>query len=229
MPPASTTAAKRKRILEYVTTTLDAIDPSGTNTKRFTARFDAMSDQEVERFIRRVENGEENLRVEMPNLKLQFDMDGMLELGRKRQTGLFEQLWIRDVSTGRRYLTPIAYPILQLPVRRPQQTVEHSLSTQEDDRTIDALSGQKVGRDKAVGLSNPEIQVLYSRGLTKTLNEMVAIRGGNVAAYSEFRSQLESAGMVTLAELDPSTRTRASVVLHQQLLAMHLDNNLLET
>ena len=223
-----TMSEKRKRFVKTVCDELDIIDRSGVNSQRFREKMDSLSDTAFHKAMEDLANGKWQLRVEMPNFINKFNTDDLLLVAQRVGAKIFHRLKFTDESTGMKYLSPIPYPVLLLPVARTQQTIEKKLSTQSADKQIDALTGQKVGSDKGAGISNPEIQALYTRGRTQVLKELVAIRGGNVPAYGEFRSFLESSGEVSLNQLDPFSRTRASVVLQQLLLGMHLDSNLVE-
>jgi len=215
---------KHQEGIDYICKFLDKMDSSGDNTKRFRHKCERAVDKNGNLKVDDIFP----LRIEMPSLHTKFDLNNILNLAEEMGLKLFQRLWRPDPVTGDKYLTPIPYLILPIPVARPQQTIEKKLSVAEDDRTIDAMTGQTVGRDKASGLSNPEIQILYSRGLTATLRELVTVRGGNVRAYAEFRSNLESAGTSSLESLDNSSRTRTSIVLQCLLEGMHLKSNIVE-
>lgn len=67
---------------------------------------------------------------------------------------------------------------------------------------------------------------MAARGLDKTLQELVNVRGGNVHGYNEFRRMLEETGEADLDALDPNSKTRVSVVGKVLLQSMMIDTNL---
>jgi len=80
--------------------------------------------------------------------------------------------------------------------------------------------------DRANSLTNPEIQMLYARGLMTTLSELIQVRGGNINAYAELKRQLEESGMCDMNTIDPNYASRTSRVAAVLFQSMHLDINL---
>ena len=106
-----------------------------------------------------------------------------------------------------------------------QQEWDKKLSVPARDKTVDALSGQVVGEDKACSISAPEIQSLGVRGLKNTMLEVVKVRGGDVTAYGDFKRQMQENGRVTLQSLDPRTRVRSADMVKVLFRGMHIDCN----
>jgi hypothetical protein len=52
------------------------------------------------------------------------------------------------------------------------------------------------------------------------------VRGGDVHAYSEFKSKLEETGTANLSDLSPDSIPRSVMVADIYLRGMHIDNNL---
>ena len=221
-----TFAEKKAKIIKHVTRTFNKIDPSGYNAKKFTDMVQAMSEPELKKLIQAIKDGKWRLTVEMPNLKTKMEMPKLLQAAEELGVKIFQRLKITDVTTGVTYWTNEAYPILALPVRRTQQTIEKKISLPHDDQMIDALTGQVTGADKAAAISNPEIQALHTRGLDETLKELVQVRGGNPETYGVFRSQLEESGSADIDTSDPTDRTRVAQMAKVLLAGMHIDSNI---
>ena len=103
----------------------------------------------------------------------------------------------------------------------------HKLSVAENDKKLDALTGQVTANDKASSLSYPEAQLMYARGLNKSLIEFMKVRGGDIHAFATFKQQLEESGEATLGSLDPNTIPRSAVIMSAVLKSMYFDNNLI--
>ena len=136
------------------------------------------------------------------------------------------RLWLPDPVTGRKFLTNEQYMVIRIPIRRAQQEVDKKLSVPESDVHIDALTGQVTGPDKAGSISTVEMRALHTRGLGTVLQEYVRVRGGDLTAYGDFKRQLEETGEVSMAQLDPTTRSRSSVITGVLFRSILLDNNL---
>ena len=139
---------------------------------------------------------------------------------------LFEKLRFKDKSTGKYFWTPNKYLITKLPVRRTRQFLMHKLSIAENDKRIDALTGQVTSDDKASSISYPEAQLMYARGLNNCITEFMKVRGGDIHAFATFKQQLEETGSIRMESLDQNTLPRSAVVLSAVLKSMYFDNNL---
>ena len=209
---ASAIKTKKEKIIEYLVSYLNKIDKSGKNADRYYKLLSAMSDTAFDQFMHLVKEGKYQFHLMVPNMEIHINIDDLMIVAKELKVEIFHQLWMKDEITGKRYLTPESYPVLQIPIRRAQQFLDKKISVPDSDRSIDGLTGQVIGDDRATTFSNPEIQIMYARGLTTTLQEFLRVRGGDINAYGEFKRQMEETGSASLAKLDPSNRTRVAVI-----------------
>lgn len=219
---------KRKKATDHILKHVSLMDPSGTNTKRYKEMFDKMGDAQFDQYMKDLRDKKVKLALYVPNMKIPLKITNILKTADALNLEFFERLKLTDEVTGQPYLTPNKYLVLKLPVRRARQFLLHKLSVADSDKKIDALTGQVSRPDKASSISFVESQLLYSRGLSKTLDEFVKIRGGDIHAFSTFKQQLEETGSVRLESIDPTTVPRSAVVMGVVLKCMLLDNNLVE-
>lgn len=227
---ASTTpskiAQKKKKILDFICKLCDTMEPSGLNSKRYRRIIGQMNDKEFDQFMNYMKEGKWQLHLVAPNMIVNLQNEDLLKACDLIGLDLFQRVWMYDRATGRKYLTDNKYMFVKLPIRRQQQFLDEKISVPDNDRTIDGLTGQVTGDSRSCSITNPEIQILAARGLDKTMQELVNIRGGNIHGYSEFRRMLEENGEADLDMIDPNSRTRASVVGSKLLQSMMLDTNL---
>ena len=219
---------KKQLIIDYICSVCDIMDPSKLNSKRYHRLLDSMSDKEFDQWMHYVKEGKWKIHIVAPNLVVTLKNENSLKAADKVKCKLFHRLWMTDDSTGRQYLTDNEYLVLNLPVRRQQQFLDEKMSVPDNDRQIDGMTGQVTGDSKSSAVTNPEIQILAARGLDATLEEFVNVRGGNIAAYSDFKRQAEETGEIKLNSLDPNTRSRVAVVGQVLLRSMMIENNILE-
>lgn len=219
-------AQKKKKILDFICKLCDTMEPSGLNSKRYRQIIGQMNDKEFEQFMNYMKEGKWQLHLVAPNMIVNLQNEDLLKACDMIGLDLFQRVWMYDRATGRKYLTDNKYMFVKLPIRRQQQFLDEKISVPDNDRTIDGLTGQVTGDSRACSITNPEIQILAARGLSKTMQELVNIRGGNIHGYSEFRRMLEENGEADLDTIDPNSRTRASVVGSKLLQSMMLDTNL---
>lgn len=206
---------------------IDMIDPSGINTKRWQTKFSEMSDDDFKAFVNELRNGRDYISVVSPNYgKTKITTENNFKIAKKLGVKLFQRIWLTDPVTNRRYLSNDPYPVFHLPVRRQIQMVKSKMSYAEDNSKTDALTGQPTGISKGGALTYPEVLVLYSRGLTESVKEMIWARGGNAGAFKMMNKKIKDTGSCSLKELQEySTGVQSTQVLNVYLKAMHIDNN----
>ena len=219
-------AQKKKKILDFICKLCDTMEPSGLNSKRYRQIIGQMNDKEFDQFMNYIKEGKWQLHIVAPNMIVNLQNEDLLKACDLIGLDLFQRVWMYDKATGRKFLTDNKYMFVKLPIRRQQQFLDEKISVPDNDRTIDGLTGQVTGDSRSCSITNPEIQILAARGLNKTMQELVNIRGGNIHGYSEFRRMLEENGEADLDMIDPNSRTRASVVGGKLLQSMMLDTNL---
>ena len=218
-----------KKIIALILKVMDALDPSGTNSERYKNMFKTMSNKQFMKFMKQIKNGEAQLYVEFPNLKLQIKMENIYKAADITKTELFQKIWMTDPVTEERVLSNEKYLIANVPIRRMQQTIFKKLSVPSGDSKTDTLTRQVMGDDQSSSLSNPEAQMLHAKGLDTTLTELMKVRGGDPVAYSEFKRQLEEVGSVNLTEVMKTPSNAATVRLVDSLFrGMNLDSNFTE-
>lgn len=214
----------RKAAEEYLYKSLDAIDKSGKNSKIYKDLFAKMTDNDFGKFVNDLKSGEDIIAIYLTNLVDHLTIEDLLKLADKMGIKLFERIRRWDPALEKYYLTPNKYCVLELPVRRMSQFIDHKLSVAEGDNKIDLLSGQVVREDKAASISQVEIQTMYARNLKKTIKELVKQRGGDVVAFGNYKRELEENGSTTLLT-DTNSVPRSAVVLDALLSGMQLDSN----
>ena len=222
----ATIAEKKKKVLAYLKQKLAPIDPNGVNYKRYEKLFNDMNDKQFDQFMVNMRDGKWEFHIVVPNMGPKFSLHDLLKAADGVDLKVFHRIWLTDSATGKRYLSRAEYPILKLPIRRMQQFLDKKLSVPDNDKTIDGLTGQVTGDDKSASISAPEIQAINARGLKVVLNELVTVRGGDIANYGEARRQMEEQGSISLGSLDASSISRTAKITEVLLQAMHIESNL---
>lgn len=211
-------------ILEYIT----KIAPGGENTVIYQNLFKSMDDEAFEAFMKGIESGENRLAVVSPNFgKTGITVGNNLDLAKELGHNFFERIFIEGDENTPSYLTPIPYMVLDLPLRRQAQLLVKKISIPEDNKVVDNLTGQPTGRSKGSKISLPEVQVMASMGLDKTLEEFMKWRGGDTKGFDAMNNAIQSTGGVRMSSIEhlasgvESTRT-----LKVFLTCMHLSNTL---
>ena len=187
-----------------------------------------LTDKQFDGYMEAMLEGEETLPYVVPNLgKVRLSVEKNLKIAEELKHDFFEQLWLTDPATGEVHLTPEKYLVIDLPLKRLQQHLEKKMRIPDDNSRIDELTGQPSGASKGSRISFPELQVMYSQGLDKTIEELFKFRGGDEEAYKALSREILSGGVASMSAVDPGdTRARSTDVLQIMLKSAHLNNNL---
>lgn len=215
---------KRKKIQDKILSVLSSMDRTGKNTKHYQDKFAKMSDKDFADFMQRIRDREEVLVIYSANTVDRLSLPDLVDTAKKIGLELFERIRMYDTTNDTYYYTPHKMLVLQCPIRRMAQFVDHKLSVAEGDSRIDMLSGQVVKPDQAASLSEPETRCLYARGLNKTLRELLKFRGGDVVAFAEFKRELEETGTTTV-DRDTGTKVRSAVTLDVLYSGILIESN----
>ena len=218
----------KQKIIDYVVDIIRTIEPSGDNANRYKSFLEDMTLDEFDTFIQHLKAGNTNIHMYAPNVKVNLNQKDILKAAAKVGVLLEEKIWLQDKVTGKKYLTPNEYLILQLPIRRVSQFLLHKMAVPDSDKKIDTLTGQVTGDDRSSSITQVEIQALFARDLKNTLVELVKVRGGDVNAYASMKQQISETGEATLNALDPNTTARSVVIAGIFLKSAMIDNNLSE-
>lgn len=218
---------KRTKVEAHILKHITMLDPSGENTTRYNNFFASLSDKDFDVYMCQLRDGDVHLDIYMPNMKKNLRQEDTLVAADSLGLELFERVWLYDSATKSRYLTPEKYLTLKLPVRRLRQFLEKKRSIGESDRRIDLLSGQVVKPDKAASLSQIEMQVLITNGLEHVTQELVKYRGGDIAAYAQYKRELQEYGRTSVTLHETGSVARSAMVFQTLFLGMHLEANVI--
>ena len=220
--------ALKQELIDYLCDVLDTVEPEGQNSARYRSFLENMSVEEFDTFIKHLENNDTQIHMYMPNVKTVMKQENINKAAEKVGVLLQEKIWITDAVTGKKYLTPNEYVVLQLPIRRVSQFLLHKMSVPESDKKIDILTGQVTSSDRSSSITQVEIQSLFARDMKDTLIELVKIRGGDVNAYADFKQQISETGEASLENMEANSTARSVVIASTLLKGMMIGNNLYE-
>ncbi len=211
-------------ILEWV----GRIDPSGANTQLMQSYFDNMDDERFDSWMTAIRNGEDTISMVAPNLDTKRGMSTANNLSIATDMGVefFQQVWKTDPHTGEEWLTPIKYLVCHVPVRRQIQTRENKMAVPKDNSKVDESTGQVTGDSGKSSISSPEMLVLVSSGLYKTVEEFMKVRGGDETALRFSDLSILNTGGVSLDQIGKlGTHAKSTSTFATFLRGMHFDTN----
>lgn len=212
---------------------IDSLAPGNPNVGLYQELFDPknpkyLDDRAFDAWMTRLRNKEGALvYIEPPQSKFPLDVDRNINiLGPKMGVQFFQQLWYQDDS-GDWFLTPNVYLIVTYPIRRQAQLLVEKISIPENNHSIDDFTGQVTGDSRGSKISYPELSLLKAFGLSKTIEEYMHWRGGDVKGNRILNQQILKTGGASMDALSPYAGEVASTrSLKNILLGMHYDNSI---
>lgn len=213
---------KRKKILEYIVSVMDKVDPSGTNADIYRQLWPKMSDEQA---IELISNP---IPIYAPNGgKVTIDHMRNLDIIREMGYEPFQRVWITDPATGSCSLTKFKHMVLPCPVRRQTQMIDKKISIPPHNRAVDKMTGQVTSKSKGSSFSFPQTYVMYAEGYTDTIKELLNTRGGNVKAGQVVDRQIRQFGNSSQKfQGVEKTHVKSSRTLGAFYTAQHIGNNL---
>jgi len=220
--------AARAATEKYIAGAMAQVMPGNKNPDIYKDYFGRLDDDQFDALIERMDVDDESFPFYHPNFTgKNIDLEMLIELIKKEGGALMEQINMVDFETGMRFLTPIEYPILRLPLRIQQQKLQKKMSVPKDNKHVDDLTGQPTTDSKGSALSYPEIQILYAMGLNKTMEELIKVRGGDEKAFRSYNNEIIATGGVNIGSItNQNTKVKSTQVVSSILKAMMLTNNL---
>lgn len=177
-------------------------DASGQNAAYYEEMFQKMNDQEFDNFMQQLISGKNPLSGVVPNFsKVKVGVEHNIKMGESMGYEMYKRIWVEDPITGRRFLTPLRHLVYEVNVCRQTQTLDHKISVAKDNTHVDERTGQPTGDSRSAQCSGPELMMLKSRGLNKTIIELMKFRGGDNISMRHLDNSIIKEGSGSMASV----------------------------
>ena len=196
-----------------------------TNVALYKKKFEAMSDDDFEIFIKDLKDRKQRLCIIDPNFgKERLTVKKCIAVAAGLGKSLFQQVWVSAEPGKPAYLTPNTYMITMMPLRRQAQLLSKKVSIPEDNNSVDDFTGQPTGKSKGSKISYPETQVLASFGLNQTITELLKYRGGDERGFAAMNTMIDRTGSVNLKSIEPyASGVKSTQTMKSMLTSMHFN------
>jgi len=220
--------ANRKIAEEFIYKFIKDIDPSGYNTEKYKIIFTEMNDKEFDDYMVGLRDKTKFLVLFKPAFKTkEITLENNLKIAKKYNVKFFQKLVVTNNDTTPDYKTPIEYLVIDLPFKRQSQNLIKKINIPENNKTIDQLTGQPTGISQGAKISYPELQLLTSMGLDKSIEELIKYRGGDKGGFNAYNTMFIKYGVANLKTLENySTSVESTNTLKVYLSSMHLRSSL---
>lgn len=195
----------RKAAEEKVYSVMDALDPSGTNTKRYKRLFSTMSDSKFENFMRCMfDDDNTNFTLEIKEFEREVTIDQIEKASKVLGIPLEEHVVLPHISMSQdepvvtKEKCIVGYHI----EKRMEQTnsKKNSTSIHIDERS--ATTNQVVGHDKNGRSSDQENIALTVIGAHNILKEINGFRADGMQRKNYAYSQIARTGSCSLKDIE---------------------------
>lgn len=195
-------AGNRKAAIAYILENLEAILPGNSDTPRYKAFLEAMSDKDFDAYMKDLKSGDKYITLTAPNFgKTNLSLERNLALGEKLGLDFFQRLWIEGDEDTPTMLTPIKYLVVKQPLRLASQRLAKKMSIPKTQRVVNTLTGQPTGESKGASVSYPELRVCAAMGLENSMIELMKYRGGDARGGAAMSASLLRTGRANLKTL----------------------------
>lgn len=197
---------KRQKIQNLIDRVMKAMDPSGTNAKKYQNLFAKMNDKQFSEWITRFLQDEKSnfrLDIEEYNSNRVLKYENVEKAANILGIKLYEYVYIPHISSNPNRPVRTKHPVLvgYLNIKRTQQfvTKKTGLATSDTDR--DEQTGAAKGDSKGGTTTGIENELLAGVGGEEVLAEISGARGDNTVEYDNMIAAISETGSVKLADI----------------------------
>lgn len=221
---------KRKAFMDYLTTVMDLLDPSGTNSQIYLEKYSKMTDSQFDIAIREFLNDEDqNFYLEIVEFERDLKLENIEKCAEFMKVPLYERVAMPYITGDENnvVVTPEPVPVGYLHEKRMQQTILKKNTGSTSIAKRNPKIGQVTGDDKNARNSDVETYSLIATGAEKALAELQGPRADDMVMKNEMYSKIAKDGYVNLSDLtnDPENKIALNT-LDAYFLMMGISTNL---
>lgn len=205
---------RRKVFMDYLDAILNTLDPSGANSKLYHEKFDKMSDNQFDSYIKRFfEDDKQNFYLEIVEYERDLTMENINACADMMGVPLYERIALPYLTGDKENVlvskseVPVGYIHEK---RMPQTLMKKSAASIKIDKR-NPKTGQVVGEDKNARNSDSEVYSLATLGAMQFLRESLGARADDMKSKNEMYAAIAKNGYVSLEELSDDVRDKVAI------------------
>ena len=205
---------RRKVFMDYLDCILNTLDPSGANSKLYHEKFDKMSDNQFDSYIKRFfEDDKQNFYLEIVEYERDLTMENINACADMMGVPLYERIALPYLTGDKENVlvskseVPVGYIHEK---RMPQTLMKKSAASIKIDKR-NPKTGQVVGEDKNARNSDSEVYSLATLGAMQFLRESLGARADDMKSKNEMYAAIAKNGYVSLEELSDDVRDKVAI------------------
>ena len=195
---------KAKAIKKMVYETFDRLDPSGKNTEYYKKKFDSMSTNQFESFLKKFfANPNAYLTLSVQPYVNDTKLEGIKDAAEYLGVPLFERVALKYIknNNGETYWTQQEVPVMYIHMKRVEQMASKKNSMSTDITKRNPKTGQVTGDDKNGRMSDMENIAMTTIGDPSILKEFLNAKADNMFMKTEMLKQIQNNGYVDLSKV----------------------------
>lgn len=205
---------RRKVFMDYLSEILNTLDPSGANSKLYHEKFDKMSDNQFDSYIKQFfEDDKQNFYLEIVEYERDLTMENINACAEMMGVPLYERIALPYLTndTGNVIVSRDRVPTGYIHEKRmPQTLMKKSAASIKIDKR-NPKTGQVVGEDKNARNSDSEVYSLATLGAMQFLRESLGARADDMKSKNEMYTAIAKNGYVSLEELSDDVRDKVAI------------------
>lgn len=209
---------KRQQIQDLVIKTMQLMDPTGINAKKYQSMFQSMNDAQFKQWIEAfLQDDKSNFRLDIEEFddgKRSLKFENIEKAANFLKVPLFEYVYLPHISTNPNRPVRTKQPVLvgYLNIKRVQQFVTKKTGLSLDDTDRDEFTGKMKGDSKGGTTTGIENELLAGMGADKILSEISGSRADNVTEYNNMLSEIAEHGSVELENIKTNVYDKPTVL-----------------
>ena len=202
---------RRKVFMDYLDSILNTLDPSGANSKLYHEKFDKMSDNQFDSYIKRFfEDDKQNFYLEIVEYERDLTMENINACADMMGVPLYERIALPYLTGDKEnvLVSKTKVPVGFIHEKRMPQTLMKKSAASIKIENRNPKTGQVVGEDKNARNSDSEVYSLATLGAMSALKEFMSARADDTKSKNEMYAAIAKNGYVSLEELsdDPYSK-----------------------
>ena len=205
---------RRKVFMDYLDSIMNTLDPSGANSKLYHDKFDKMTDNQFDSYIKRFfADDKQNFYLEIVEYERDLTMENINACAEMMGVPLYERIALPYLTNDKEnvVVSKDKVPVGYIHEKRMPQTLMKKSNASIKIEKRNPKTGQVVGEDKNARNSDSEVYSLATLGANKFLAESLGPRADDVRAKNEMYAAIAKNGYVSLEELSDDPYNKISL------------------
>lgn len=204
----------RPKMEKMIYSFFSAFDKSGSNTKKYKALFQPMSDAQFKKYFTEFfENEYAYLILDIIDYERSIGIKDIEDAAKSINIPLYEYVSLPHLTMDKSKVITTKHPVPvgYYPIKRTQQTVmkKNGISTDIAERS--AITNQVTGKDKNGRESDLENTMLTALGMTNTLKELNAPRADDAVMKQQMLRDISLNGFTRLEDMDDEIKNKTTL------------------